>query len=247
MKIIVCVKRTPDTTTQIRVKPDKSGIEQDIEWILNPYDELAVEEALKLKEKNGGIVTAISLDPDANNSVLRRCLAMGVDEACLLKGGKNYDSYSVAKLLADEIKQREYNLVLFGKQAIDDDNYQVPSMVATLLDVPWVSVVTKVEVNGDSVCATRQIEGGEEIMETKFPCVISCQRGLNEPRYPSLKGIMLAKKKEIPVKEIASLPESVAVTGHEAPSPRPPGRIVGEGSGAVKELVRLLKEEAKVL
>lgn len=248
VEIIVCVKRTPDTTTQIRTRPDGSGVEEtDIEWILNPYDELAVEEALRIREKLGGKVTAISVDSDGNTNILRRCLAMGVDEAQLLKGGKNFDPYSIAKSLADEIKGRKFDLLLFGKQAIDDDNYQVPTMTATLLDVPWVSVVTKLEINGTNVTAARQIEGGEEIVQTQFPCAVSCQRGLNEPRYPSLKGIMMAKKKDISVKDISAGVETVVRVGLEPPPKRPAGRIVGEGPAAVPELVRLLKDEAKVL
>lgn len=248
VEIIVCVKRTPDTTAQIRVKPDGSGVEEtDIEWILNPYDELAVEEALRIKEKSDAKVTAVSVDSDGNTNTLRRCLAMGVDEACLLKGGKNFDPYSIAKALAGEIKGRKFDLLLFGKQAIDDDNYQVPTMTATILGIPWVSVVTKLGLNGATVTATRQIEGGEEIVQTQFPCAVSCQRGLNEPRYPSLKGIMMAKKKDIPVKDIASGVETVVRVGLEPPRKRPAGRIVGEGSAAVPELVRLLKDEAKIL
>ena len=248
MNIIVCVKRTPDSTAQIKVKQDKSGIEQiDVEWILNPYDELAVEESLKLRDKFQGKVTAISVDPDGNNSVLRRCLAIGVDDAILLKGGKNFDSYPIAKALADELKNHQYDLILFGKQAIDDDNYQVPTMVANILGIPFVNVVTKIEINNKMVVATRQIEGGEEIIGTELPCVISCQRGLNEPRYPSLKGIMTAKKKEIPEKQITAPDSTLNIIKFEPPPARPSGRIIGEGTAVVKELVRLLKEEAKVL
>lgn len=256
MDLVVCIKRTPDTTAKITVAPDARSIASDgVQWIINPYDELAIEEALRLKEKLGGTVAAVSVDPDKNESILRKALAMGVDKAVLLHGGGNFDPWSIAVLLANQIRQMPHDLILFGKQAIDDDNYQVPSMVAHLLGYPRINVVTKLQVEGRKVVAHRQIEGGEEIVECELPCIISAQRGLNEPRYPSMKGIMEAKRKPLEIKAVDNVARGLEVVKLEPPSPRPPGRIIANVTGktpneiraACRELLRLLKEEAKIL
>jgi len=257
MDFVVCVKRTPDTTTRIKLGADGKDVDpQGIEWVINPYDEFAIEEALKLRDKAGsGTVTAVSVDPEANSTVMRKVLAMGVDQGVILQGGGNYDGFSTAYLLAEALRGMKFDLALFGKQAIDDDGTQVPSMVAALLGIPRVNVVTKLELGDGKAVARRQIEGGEEVVELKLPCVISCQRGLNEPRYPSLKGIMAAKKKPLDVKKVSAPAAPLAVEKMEPPPARPSGRIVADLRGkskeeiraACRELFRLLKEEAKVL
>lgn len=256
MDLVVCIKRTPDTTTKISVGPDARNIAPDgVQWIINPYDEYAIEEALRLKEKFGGTVAGISVDPDKNETILRKALAMGVDKAVLLHGGGNFDPWSIAVLLANQIKQMPHDLVLFGKQAIDDDNYQVPSIVAHLLGYPRINVVTKLQVEGRKVVAYRQIEGGEELVECDLPCIVSAQRGLNEPRYPSMKGIVEAKKKPLETKAADNIARGIDVVKLEPPAPRPPGRIVANVTGktqdeiraACREVLRLLKEEAKIL
>ncbi|MCK5187545.1 MAG: electron transfer flavoprotein subunit beta/FixA family protein, partial [Deltaproteobacteria bacterium] len=210
MNIIVCMKQVPDTEAQIRVKPDGSGIvDSDIKFVMNPYDEYGVEEALLLKEKFGGTVTIVCLGSERAIEAIRTGLAMGADKAVHLddpafEGG---DAFSTAKALAAAIKGMEYDLIFCGKQAIDDDLAQVGPALAEMLGIPQIVVVTKVEVSEDGKKAkvNRQIIGGEEIIEVPLPAVLTAQKGLNEPRYASLPGIMKAKKKEVKSVKIADL------------------------------------------
>jgi electron transfer flavoprotein beta subunit len=217
-------------------------------FVLNPYDEYAVEEALKLKESAGsGAVTVMTLGGDEAKETLRTALAMGADDAVLLKGAPSYDGLGTAEKLAEAIRGRECDLVLFGKQAVDDDNLQVPAMVAELLGWPCANVVIELEVDGGSVAALREVEGGHESFRFELPGVISAQKGLNEPRYASLKGIMQAKKKPLEEVEVGDAESRVEVLEIANPPERAAGEIVGEGPDAVPELVRKLREEAKVL
>ncbi|MBL7074930.1 electron transfer flavoprotein subunit beta/FixA family protein [candidate division KSB1 bacterium] len=249
MKSVVCVKLVPDTEAAIRISSDGKSIdEKDVNFVLNPYDEYAVEEALRLKEKFGGTVGLLCLGGEGSTKALRTGLAMGADEAALIQTEKfNGDSLVTATLLADALKGMEFDLLLFGKQAMDVDQGQVGVMVAELLNLPSVSVVVKLEISARKAVAHREVEGGIEVVETPLPAVITAQKGLNEPRYPSLRGIMTAKKKEISMLEPCPVEPSIEVLKMEYPPSRPPGRIVGEGTDAVPELVRLLKEEAKVI
>ncbi len=178
---------------------------------------------------------------------LRTALAMGADQAVLLKGRPSIDGLGTAEKLAEALKGREFDLILFGKQAIDDDNLQVPAMVAELLGLPCANVVVELQVEGGKAKAEREVEGGHEVLEFNLPAVVAAQKGLNEPRYASLKGIMAAKKKplqEVDVGDAESRLEVLQVTG---PPERSAGEVVGEGADAVPELVRKLREEAKVL
>jgi electron transfer flavoprotein beta subunit len=249
MILAVCLKRVPDTNARPVVAPDgKSIVPQGIEYVINPYDEFAIEEALKLKEKAGaGEVVGISVDPDGNESMLRKALAMGVDRGILVKGGSAFDGAVNAEILAGVLKPLGAKIIFFGKQAVDSDSCQVPTLVAEKLQLPRANVVVKLELQGDKVVCRRQIEGAEEVVEMPTPCVVSAQKGLNEPRYASLKGIMAAKKKPIETKDAGNAEARLDVVKLEAPPPRPSGRIVGKGKDAVPELVRLLREEAKVL
>jgi electron transfer flavoprotein beta subunit len=248
MNIIVCIKRVPDTATKIKIAEDKKSINtQGVEFIINPYDEYAIEEALKLKETYGGEVIIISADPDGDESAIRKAFAMGADRGVLIKGGINFDGYPNASLLAEAIKGIKFDIIFFGKQAVDDDNCQIPSMVAQLLGLPRANVVTKLEISQNKVKAERDIEGAKEIYEFNLPAVISAQKGLNEPRYPTMKGIMTSKKKPIEVKSAPPPLQTIEIIKLEYPPERPPGRIVGKGVESVGELVRLLREEAKVL
>lgn len=214
---------------------------------MNPYDEFAVEEALKIKEKNGGEVILVCLGSERSISAIRTGLAMGADRAIHIKENRILNGLSVAKALAEILKGMNCDLILLGKQAVDDDNMQVGPMLAELMNLPSITVVTKLEIADSKVLAEREIEGGLEIVEAELPAVITAQKGLNEPRYPSLRGIMMAKKK--PVEEVElQIPDSeIEILNMEYPEPRPEGKIVGEGPDAVKELVRLLKEEAKII
>lgn len=248
MKIAVCVSHVPDTASKINVGSDGKSIDQTgLTYVVNPYDEFAIEEALKTKEKFGGETVAISLGTDANKETLRKALAMGIDNAVLLKDDKYRDSISVAKALADEIKSQNAELVFFGKQSVDYDNSVVGQLTAEFLGYNCVSVVVSFSLEGNKITCEREIEGGKEIVETTLPAVITAQKGLNEPRYASLKGIMAAKKKEI-VEKPASVSENVVeVVAIKRPPTKQAGRIVGTDVSAVPELVKILHEEAKVI
>jgi electron transfer flavoprotein beta subunit len=249
VNIAVCVKQTPDTEARIKLTDDQKRVdESDIKFILNPYDEFAVEEAIKLKEANGGEVTVISLGPDRVTTAMRTALAMGADKAIHLKTDRHPDDPLVtAKALAEVLKEGNYDLILLGKQAIDDDHNQMPSILGALLDLPAATVVVKLEVNGDKVVAEREVDGGHEVLEFNLPAIIGAQRGLNEPRYPALKGIMRAKKIKIEERTPQLEAEQLIVESYMYPPAKAPGKIVGDSADAVPELLRLLHEEAKVI
>ena len=249
MKSIVCIKRVPDSEARLRVSTDGKGIDPSgVKYVMNPYDEIALEEALRLKEQSGeGTVTALTVGLDGARETLRSALAMGADDGVLLRADGSMDGMVVARALADEIGTREYDLVLFGKQAIDDDNMQIPAMVAEVLSLPCATVVVELEIDGGVATAKREIEGGHEIVEFNLPGVIAAQKGLNDPRYPSLKGIMAAKRKPLEEKDIVLTDPGIELLGLTPPPARPEPQIVGEGPDAVTELVRRLREEAKVL
>lgn len=248
MNIVVCIKKVPDTASRLKIAENKKEIATDgIEFIVSPYDEFAVEEAIKLKEAHGGEVTVVSLSDSDASKEIRTCLAMGADKGVLLKGKGYQDSYSVAKALADYLKPLNPDLILFGKQAVDDDCHAVGTMVATFLDLPLANVVSKLEIKENQVTAERDIEGGKEKIEFSLPGVITAQKGLNAPRFAGLKGIMQAKKKPLDTIELPDANALVETLELAPPPPRPAGKIVGEGVGAVGELVRLLREEAKLI
>lgn len=253
MNSAVIMKHVPDSEALIKVKPDGSGyVKEGVKFVMNPYDEFGVEEALKNKEAAGaGEVTILSLGPERSVEAIRTALAMGADKGVLLKIGEDEytDALGVAKALAEELKSGDFKLIFCGKQAIDDDMAQVGPMVAELLDLPCVTVVTKVEVSGDKAVLTREIEGGKEIVEVTLPAIVACQKGLNEPRYASLPGIMKAKKKPLEIKDIKLEAANSEITKWEAPPERPPGRIIeGDDPAAkAKALVKALREEAKVI
>jgi electron transfer flavoprotein beta subunit len=261
MNVLVCVKHVPDTETRVKVKPDGMGLDlAEANWVINPYDEFAVEEGIRLKEKLGGEVTALTVGDEEATKTLRQALAMGADKAVLLtdaafQGG---DALGIARVLAAAARKIPFDLILCGKHAVGDDNQQVGTLVAQLLDVPCVTVVTGLEFDGQAAICKREIEGGTEVVKASLPALITCQKGLNEPRYPSLKGIMAAKKKEVLKWGLADLgleASTVGATGAgfqlrklELPPPRPEGKVLaGEIPDQVKELVRLLREEAKAL
>jgi len=261
MNILVCVKHVPDTETRVKIAPD--GIHLDFaeaNWVMSPYDEIAVEEALKLKEKLGGEVTLLTVGDEESTKTLRQALAMGADKAVLVSAPAfaGSDASGTAKLLAAAAKRQPFDLVLCGKMAVGDDNQQVGTLLAEFLGIPSVSVVIGLEVAGASATCKREIEGGLEVVKTTLPVVITCQKGLNEPRYPSLKGIMMAKKKEVVTLRDQDLGVDASTVGAagaafqikklELPPPRPTGKILsGEVADQVKELVRLLHEEAKAI
>ena len=250
MKIAVCLKRVPDTETRVRIAAGGASIDETgVKFVLNPYDEFAVEEALRRKEQAGaGEVVAISLGPDAAQETIRSALAMGVDRGVLLKADQiPADALAVAKALAAELRDGGYDLVLCGKIAADDYNNAVGTMVAELLGMSSVTAAASLTIADGRFTAEREVEGGVEVVTGALPAVVTCEKGLNTPRYPALKGIMAAKKKPIEVKAAALPAAKATVTTLTLPPDRKEGRIVGEGPDAVGELVRLLRQEAKVL
>ena len=250
MKIAVCVSHVPDTATKIKIGPDEKSIDPSgVTYIINPYDEFAVEEALKMKEKFGGDseVIAISVGNENSKETIRKALAMGADKGILLKDDNYRDSFGIAKALSEEIKIQGCQLVFLGKQSVDYDNSIMGQLTATMLGFSCISVVVDLKIDGDKIIAEREIEGGKEVVEAKLPAIITTQKGLNEPRYASLKGIMAAKKKTIEEKPAASSDNLTEVIKLKKPEPKKPGRILGTDSSAVPELVKLLREEAKVI
>ncbi len=258
MKIVVCVKYVPDTATKIRIASGGKSVDlSDVTYVVNPYDEFAVEEALKIKEKGGGEVVALGAGGEKATAGLRNCLALGVDKAILIRDEslEHADSFTIGHALAAVCRDMRPDLILFGKHAIGVDNGQVPAVVAEILDMPQASVVVKLEIAGGKFRAEREIEGARELVEGSLPAVITAQKGLNTPRYASLKGIMAAKKKQIEIRTLESLglPAEVltprlATIEVTLPPTRPPGRILsGDVSETVPQLVKLLHEEAKVI
>jgi len=198
MNIAVCVSHVPDTATKIKIGTDGKSIDSSgVIYTINPYDEYAVEEALKTKEKYGGEVTIISIGGEANKETIRKALAMGADKGILLKDESVKDSFAIAKALAEELKTQNYEIVFFGKQSVDYDNAITGQLTAELLGFNCVSTVVNLKIGNNKIIAGREIEGGREVVETELPAVITTEKGLNEPRYASLKGIMAAKKKII--------------------------------------------------
>lgn len=252
MRIAVCLKRVPDTVSKIVISNDGQSIDEaGLKFVPNPYDEYALEEALKLREAEGagsaGEVVAITVGPDATQETLRTALATGADRAIQLKTTGSADGLVIARALADELKGGNYDLILFGKLAVDDYNHQVGVMVAELLELPCVTAISKLTVAGGKLEAEREIEGGIETATASLPAVLTCDKGLNTPRLPSLKGIMAAKKKPLESKPVTLGAASLTSLGLALPAERKAGRIVGEGADAVPELVRLLRTEAKVI
>jgi electron transfer flavoprotein beta subunit len=248
MKLAVCINHVPDTATKINIAADGKTIDRaGVTYIIGPYDEFALEECLRLKERNGGDVTAISLGGDTHKETLRKALAMGADKAVLLKDDNARDSFAVARVLADYLKEISPDVVFFGKQSVDYDDGAVGVMVAEMLGMPSVSVCVKLEITNGKVTAEREIEGGREVVEATLPAVFTAQKGLNEPRYPSLKGIMGAKSKQIEERPVSVVAGKTELIKMEKPPAKAGGKIVGTDASAVPELVRLLHEEAKVI
>ncbi|HRP02945.1 MAG TPA: electron transfer flavoprotein subunit beta/FixA family protein [Candidatus Kapabacteria bacterium] len=248
MKVLVCASKVPDTTAKIAVGADKKSIDsKGIKFILNPYDEFAIEEGIRIKEKSGGDVTVITVGDDSSQEILRTALAMGCDTAIHIKTNSSPDSYQVAENLAAVAKNLKPDLIIMGRQSIDFDSLQVPSITAELLDIPSVSVVVNLTIDGNKVTAEREVEGGKEVVSLNLPCLISAQKGLNEPRYPKLPDIMKAKKK--PIEEVAFIDsgKSVEVLEIHLPDKKRVGKIVGDSDAEISEVVKMLHEDSKVI
>ena len=250
MDIVVCIKRVPATDATIKIAADGKSIDTTgVQFVLNAYDEFAVEQALKIKEQLGtGTVTVVTIGSKDAQKELRDTLGRGADKAVLLTTDQwMHDGAATAAALAAWIKTQPCNLVLCGRQAMDSDNNQLPANLATRLGFACVTEVTKLTLENGTFTAERDIEGAREVVTCKTPAVISCHKGLNEPRLPSLKGIMAAKKK--PLEEAAAqLPAAtVEIVSLTLPPARAAGRIIGNGAAAVPALIEALRNEAKVL
>lgn len=249
MKIVVCIKRVPDTESRIRIGADGTSIDPSgIKFVIGPYDEYALETALRLRDAAGsGEVVVITVGEAASAEQLRAGLAMGADRAILLKGSPGMDGLATARALAAELNDLGADLVLSGMKATDDDQQQVGPMMAVMLGLPSITVATDVAVADGKVSARREIEGGVEHVEAPLPALVTVTKADFDPRLATLKGIMAAKKKPFEEKEAQLGDSRVRLIGLALPPERPAGRIVGNGADAVPELVRLLREEAKVI
>ena len=262
MDVVVLVKQVPDTESLIMIEEDGVSIKtDDIKWVMNPYDELAVEAALQIREVRGGTVTILSLGPEKTVETIRTALAMGADKGVHISdpAANGSDALSKGKILAAALKTRPFDLIIAGMRAVDEDNYQVGSAVAEYLDIPQISQVTKVVVEDQTVKCHRAIEGGTMVIEAALPALFTTQRGLNEPRYASLPGIMKAKKKPIDTLSLAELgidPETVGRVGRKVkvaslkfPHKRDSVKMIkGESPGEMAaDLVKVLREDVKVI
>ena len=250
MKIAVCIKRVPDMETRFKIAAGGTAVDETgLKYDMSDFDGYAVETALQLNEKQGpGETVVISLGPDVVQEQLRKALSMGADRAVQLKADRvPADGLAIARALAAELKDGGYDLILFGRQAVDSANATVGPMTAELLGLPCATAVSTLDIANGRATARRELEGAAEIVEFPLPAVVSVDEGMPRARYPSLKGIMAAKKKPLEVKPAQLGEEHISIEKMELPPERAAGRIVGEGPGAVPELVRLLHTEAKVL
>lgn len=247
MKILVCISKTPDTTSKIAFKDGNTKFEEaGVQWIINPYDEwYTLVRALELKEKDAGIVLhLITVGAADCDPVIRKALALGGDEAIRINT-ESSDSFYIAAQIAEVAKQGTYDLVLTGKETIDYNSSAVGGFIAELLDMPFVSLATKFDLMGTTATIAREIEGGEEVVEVSLPVVVSCQKGVAEQRIPNMRGIMAARTKPLKVIEPAAVEALTNVVNFELPPSKAGVKLVAADN--VAELVRLLHEEAKVI
>jgi electron transfer flavoprotein beta subunit len=249
VKILVTVKRVPDPETVIKIAPDGAGIVTDnVKWVVNPFDEIAIEEALRIKEKAGGAdVVLVSIGQKTAQEQLRTGLAMGADRAILVLAEQALEPLAVARVLAKLAEGEKPDLVLMGKQAIDDDSNCAGQMLAELLGWPQATFASKVELDGKSAKVTREVDGGLETLGVALPAIVTADLRLNEPRYASLPGIMKARKKELKEIPLADLGVDAAPKTRVVKLETPPKRSGGRKVGSVQELVQVLHNEAKVI
>ncbi|HYB91957.1 MAG TPA: electron transfer flavoprotein subunit beta/FixA family protein [Candidatus Binataceae bacterium] len=249
MKILVPIKRVPDPATAIRILPDGSGIATDnIKWVINPFDEIAIEEALRIKEKQGGgEVVLVSIGQSTWQEQLRTGLAMGADRAILVKNDAPLDALAIARILVKVASNENPDLILLGKQAIDDDSNQVAQTLAEMLGLPQATFASKVEIADKKVTVVREVDGGLETIGFSLPAVISTDLRLNEPRYASLPGIMKARKKELKEIPAESLGVDLAPKLKIKSMAAPPKRQGGRKIGSIQELIQVMHTEAKII
>ena len=245
MKILVCISKTPDTTSKIAFKNGNTQFDDaGVQWIINPYDEwFALVRAIELKEKDPStIIHLVTVGAADCDPIIRKALALGGDEAFRINADSN-DSYYIAAQIAEIAKQNQYDLLFTGKEAIDYNSAALGGMIAELVDLPYISLATLFELNGTTATITREIEGGEEIAEVELPLVVSCQKGISEQRIPNMRGIMAARTKPLKVVEPAAIDTLTSIVNFELPAPKAGCKMVTADN--VPELIRLLHEEAK--
>ena len=255
MNSVVCIAQVPDTEARIKIGGDGRSIDEaGLKFIVSPFDEFALESAIRLKEAQGGDVTVISFGPDRVQQALRECLARGATKAVHIKGGGSVDALAVAKVLAAAIKAIPHDVVFFGKMGVGTDNSLVGPMVAELLGYPQINVVTEIAIADGKVKAHRELEGAVEVLEAPLPAVVTAEKSAAEPRYASLKGIMAAKKIPIDTKTpadfgVADEPPRVVWTKLELPAEKSAGKKVdgADAAAAAKEILKYIREEAKAL
>lgn len=247
MKILVCITKTPDTTTRISFTDNNTKLsEAGVQWIINPYDEwYALVRAIELKEKDPStIIHLVSVGGADMEPIIRKALALGGDEATRINASSQ-DSFFVASQIAEIAKQGNYDLIFTGKETLDYNGSSVGGMIAGILDLPFISLAIKFELNGNNAVVTREIEGGEEVCEVALPALVSCQKGMAEQRIPNMKGIMGARSKPLKVVEPVTVDALTSIETFETPPPKAGVKLVPADNPA--ELVRLLHEEAKVI
>lgn len=250
MKILICVKRVPDTASKIKIGADGKAIEAgDIEFITSPYDEYAMELAVQIKEKGANIeLVVVSVGPADTEKILRNCLAMGADRSILIETAKDLkDPYVIAQALATTITQEKPDLLFLGIKAVDYDNAQVGGLLSAMLKLPFIDGAITCEIQGTTVKSKTEVEGGHQFVQTQIPCVLAINKGSVEPRISSLINIRKARQKELKKIPAQLATPTFEVVKLELPPQRKGGKIVGQGADAVPELFRLLREEAKVV
>ncbi len=247
MKILVCISKTPDTTAKIAFAEGNTKFDENgVQWIINPYDEwYSLVKAIELKEKDATVaIHLVTVGGADTEPIIRKALALGGDEAIRVNNTSN-DSLVVAQEIAAIAKEGAYDLILTGKETIDYNSASIGSMLCALLDQNFISAAVKLEVNGSSITVTREIEGGEETCETSLPAIISCQKGMAEQRIPNMRGIMAARTKPLKVVEASITTATTSIKNFDLPPAKSGVKLVDPAN--MDELVRLLKEEAKVI
>ncbi|NJB86539.1 electron transfer flavoprotein beta subunit [Lewinella marina] len=247
MKLLVCVSKTPETTTKIQLTSDGSEIDRSgVQYIMNPYDEwYALVRALELKEAAGGTVTLLNVGPAENDPIIRKGLAIGADDAVRIDVSDEKDSLYTARQIAEYSRDQAYDLILFGKETISYNGSEVGAMVAEFLDWPYIGDATHLEVEGTAATVTRDIEGGEEVIEVQTPLALSAAKGMAEQRIPNMRGIMMAKRKPLEVVPPVDFPDTTRIAGYHKPAEKGSVKLIDPEN--MDELVRLLHEEAKVI
>jgi len=247
MKILVCVTKSPDTTAKIAFTDNNTKFAQDgVQWIINPYDEwYALVRAIELKEKDAAtVIHLVTVGAADSEPIIRKALALGGDEAIRVNAD-THDSFSIAAQIAEVAKQGAYDLIFTGKETIDYNGSSIGGMIAELLDLPYLSLATKFDINGTTATVTREIEGGEEVAEITLPLVVSCQKGVAEARIPNMRGIMAARTKPLKVVDAIPVEALTQIAGFELPPAKAGVKLVS--AEQPEELVRLLHEEAKII